>query len=155
MRRALQVKASVLRTQPRARRVSEEVKRDPPGGPSLAGQARRAWVGLRAEDHEAMLMGNAEGLQRLARIIEQCASDTPESREYRSCGDAAKDLMQVAGGETALLGIELLQEPPAHPVRKSRIRDLVALVGCGLLVYVAIMVFCLGLAAMAGFIPLP
>ena len=147
--------AGVLRTQPRASKVPEEIKRDSPSGPSVAAETRRAWVGLRTEDYEATLMGNAEGLRRLARIIDQCASDTPESREYRSCGDASKDLMQVAGGETALLGIELLQDLPLPPVQKRPIPDKVVLVGCGLLVFVAIMVFLFGLLAIAGMIPLP
>jgi hypothetical protein len=123
--------------------------------PPLKADNHRPWVALGSEDYEAALMGNAEGLQALSKILERCASESPEGKEYRSCGEAERDLLKLtaAGSELALTRVDLLQQLPARPSSSGRVPDKVALVGWALAVFLVSMVFLAGLGVITGLIP--
>jgi hypothetical protein len=78
-----------------------------------------------------------------------------EAREYRSWGPAARELHDLSslGSECVLAAVELLRERPARAEPRSRIRDKVALLGCGILAFVIAFIFVMGLGVVTGVIP--
>ncbi len=116
-----------------------------------------SWVQLDSVDNEVAVLGNAQGLVRLATLLLRCSLDTPAAREYRSCGLANRDLQGLAwpGSSMLLTSVALLQERPAFsppPIEKTR--DRFALVGCALVVLVLGFVFFMGLGVVTGLIPI-
>jgi hypothetical protein len=110
-----------------------------------------AWVALVIEPHENMeIDGNARGLERLAEILHRCADDSPEGREYRSAGGASADLRQLLrGADLTIAAINLLEQPRSSPWERSPgwgwWGEKLALLGCGLLLFLVGGIFLAGL----------
>jgi len=114
-----------------------------------------SWVEVSGDpEGEVSIVGNALGLARLARILLRCALDTPEAREYRSAGPAAKELRDLSstGSDLSLTSVELLSERTVPVARRKRVPDRLALLGCGLVVFLVGFIFLMGLSVVAGFI---
>ena len=119
--------------------------------------ASEAWVQLSGDpEGEVTIAGNAAGLTRLGQLLLKCALDTPESREYRSCGSASSELRTLAatGSDLTLVTVDLLDERPEHTQGRKRIPDKLALVGCGILVFAVGFIFLMGLGVVTGIIPI-
>jgi hypothetical protein len=107
-------------------------------------------------DSDIRIAGNASGLAQLGRILLQCALDTPDARNYRSCGPAAEALrkLSVTGSDLRLTAVDLLAERPVAPTDRRRIPDRLALLGCGILVFAVGFIFLMGLGVVTGVIPI-
>jgi hypothetical protein len=119
----------------------------PDGGP---------WMSIRfSPDADMTIQGNAAGLERLATILLRCSKETADANEYRSCGNAARELQElmVPGSEARLRAIELLTIPPEpHHRLPSGVRDAIWLWGCGVAVFVVVSLCLMGLGVVTGVI---
>ena len=107
-----------------------------------------------APDGDLTIASDASGLAQLSRLLLRCAQDTPEAREYRSCGPASTErrALTAIGSDVSLTAVELLQERPPHTERRKRVPDRLALLACSIFVFGIGFIFLMGVGVVTGVI---